>query len=249
MDWDAKAMHFHLLMMSIQEEPPGSIPDDMALIRRWLGSPSEDIWRRVRPQVLSAWTLRTDRWFNQGMVETFERKERFSKRYENGTKKGRESPENQENSNSNKELAFDVGSKKSESKAKTQPLFTDSDCEAIYKAYPRRVGKGDAIPAIKKALECIIKGEYQGNEVTAEEAIAGLKNRVIMFAQSAAGHKGAYTPHPASWFNKKRYLDDPKEWEDHGNGEINKAERRQADNLAALDIAFPVGRRAANNSR
>jgi hypothetical protein len=118
MDWDAKAMHFHLLMMSIQEEPPGSIPDDMALIRRWLGSPSEEIWRRVRPQVLSAWTLRTDRWFNTGMVGTFERKERFNKRYENGTKTGRESPENQDNSN--REL--DLDSKKSESKAKPSSI-------------------------------------------------------------------------------------------------------------------------------
>lgn len=120
MDWDAKAMHFHLLMMSIQEEPPGSIPDDMALIRRWLGSPSEDIWRRVRPQVLSAWTLRTERWFNYGMVETFERKERFSQRYEKGTKQGRESPENQDNSN--KELVLDLDYKKSGSKAKPSSI-------------------------------------------------------------------------------------------------------------------------------
>jgi hypothetical protein len=119
MDWDAKAMHFHLLMMSIQEEPPGSIPDDMALIRRWLGSPSEDIWRRVRPQVLSAWTLRTDRWFNTGMVKTFERKERFNTRYETGTKLGRENPEKQDNSNSNQELAFDLGSS---SKAKPSSI-------------------------------------------------------------------------------------------------------------------------------
>ena len=123
MDWDATGMHHHLLMISIQQKPPGSIPNDMAAIRRWLRSPSEDIWRRVRPQIFAAWTLRGDRWFNTGMVETFERKERFSKRYENSTKTVRKSPENQDNSNSNKELAFevDVGSK-SESKAKPSSI-------------------------------------------------------------------------------------------------------------------------------
>jgi hypothetical protein len=114
-------MHFHLLMMSIQEEPPGSIPDDMALIRRWLGSPSEDIWRRVRPQVLSAWTLRTDRWFNLGMVQTFERKERFAKRYENGTRLVRENPQKQENSN--RSLELDVGSKTSKAKPSIEEVI------------------------------------------------------------------------------------------------------------------------------
>ena len=87
MEWDAYGMHFHLLNISVQEEPPGSLPNDMVLIRRWLRNPSDDVWRRVQPQVFSAWTLRGDRWFNAGMVETRERREKYRNRYETGTKK------------------------------------------------------------------------------------------------------------------------------------------------------------------
>lgn len=94
MDWDARAMHFHLLMVSIQEEPPGSIPDDMDAIRRWLGLPSGSVdadqtWRRVRPQIFAAWSLRETRWFNSGMMATLERSENYRHRYEPGTKKAR----------------------------------------------------------------------------------------------------------------------------------------------------------------
>ncbi len=57
MDWDTKGMHYTLCWISWQQEPPGTIPDDAALIRRWLGSPSEDIWRRVSSQLYVAWPL------------------------------------------------------------------------------------------------------------------------------------------------------------------------------------------------
>jgi hypothetical protein len=95
MDWDAQAMHFHLLMMSIQEEPAGSIPNDVGQIRRWLRLPSgqsdsDRVWARVQPQIFAAWTLQDGRWFNAGMRATMERVENYRSRYENGTKKARE---------------------------------------------------------------------------------------------------------------------------------------------------------------
>lgn len=86
MEWDARGMHVHLLNISTQEEPPGSIPNDMAAIRRWLGSPSEDIWRRVRPQIFAAWELRGERWVSPGMERTFEKKANYASRPQNGTK-------------------------------------------------------------------------------------------------------------------------------------------------------------------
>jgi hypothetical protein len=77
MDWDAKGMHYTLCWLSWQQEPPGTIPGDAALIRRWLGLspdatdiPSSDpgrkdhspvcrcpdcVWRRVSPQLYAAW--------------------------------------------------------------------------------------------------------------------------------------------------------------------------------------------------
>jgi hypothetical protein len=91
MGWEARAMHFHLLMMSIQEQPPGSIPNDMDVIRRWLSLPTGSVdadqtWRRVKPQIFTAWSFRDNRWFNSGMEESLTRSERYKKRYENGTK-------------------------------------------------------------------------------------------------------------------------------------------------------------------
>ena len=55
MDWDAYGMHNWLLDLSWQQEPRGTIPNDIALIRRWLRSPSDETWRRVYPQIRTAW--------------------------------------------------------------------------------------------------------------------------------------------------------------------------------------------------
>lgn len=126
MEWDVRGMHFHLLNLSTQETPPGTIPADDATLRRWLNLPpsaslcsqrgsergserdpakagrdsgydsgydcrcNDCVWRRVKPQLLGAWSQEGERLVNRGMVETFERKERYSQRYENGTKPVRE---------------------------------------------------------------------------------------------------------------------------------------------------------------
>lgn len=81
--------------------------------------------------------------------------------------------------------------------------FSSSDAEKIYQAYPRHVGKAVAIKAIFKALSTL---DY-------EDPVTALLNRVREFAGSPAGNKGEHTPHPATWFNRNSFLDDPKEWE------------------------------------
>jgi hypothetical protein len=120
MDWDARGMHVHLLMLSIQEEPPGTIPADDAAIRRWLSLPSsaslcsqhssergsaskagydsgydcrcnDCVWRRVKSQLLAAWQPNGDRLGNSGMMKACERRDHYLDRYENGTKKARDS--------------------------------------------------------------------------------------------------------------------------------------------------------------
>jgi uncharacterized protein YdaU (DUF1376 family) len=83
MDWDARGMHVHLLNISWQQEPPGSLPNDTEQIRRWCGSPLDDVWRRVRPQIFCAWSLRDGRWFNAGMVRAWERQQTYK---QNGSK-------------------------------------------------------------------------------------------------------------------------------------------------------------------
>lgn len=88
--------------------------------------------------------------------------------------------------------------------------------ERVYRAYPRRVGKGKAIPAIERAVAHLAK-ESDLPKMTAPEALEYLHRRVQAFARSPAGQAGEYTPHAATWFNGKRYLDDDSEWQRTGD--------------------------------
>lgn len=85
--------------------------------------------------------------------------------------------------------------------------FSKAQVEEVYQCYPRKVGKPDALKAIRKAL-----GEIggRGDDIN---AVSWLCERVQKFANSPAGQAGKYTPYPATWFNSGRYDDDPQQWE------------------------------------
>jgi DnaA N-terminal domain len=55
MDWDAYGMHEWLMSLSWQQEPRGTLPADSNLLRRWLRNPSDEVWRRAYPQLLTVW--------------------------------------------------------------------------------------------------------------------------------------------------------------------------------------------------
>jgi len=74
--------------------------------------------------------------------------------------------------------------------------------EDIYVAYPRKVGKQGAIKAIQKAIRDV--------------GIDRLLNDVKTYAEATSrwpAEDRQYIPHPATWFNRGSYEDDPKEWE------------------------------------
>lgn len=73
--------------------------------------------------------------------------------------------------------------------------------EQIYAAYPRKVGKQAAIKAIQKAIK-------QSNPKE-------LLQRTMFFATCVErwpADERQYCPHPATWFNRGSYDDDPNEW-------------------------------------
>jgi hypothetical protein len=74
--------------------------------------------------------------------------------------------------------------------------------EMIYNAYPRKVGRGLALPAIQKALT-LIKNSDQSHD-----PITYLLGRVQSYARSRANEDLKFTPHPATWFNQLRYMDE-----------------------------------------
>ncbi len=77
---------------------------------------------------------------------------------------------------------------------------------AIYEAYPRKVGREDAIHAIRSAIQK--SGDCDILAATRRYAAC-----VAKWSSSYRHHDGRDTvPYPATWFNSGRYLDDPKEW-------------------------------------
>lgn len=82
----------------------------------------------------------------------------------------------------------------------------------LYSLYPRKVGRAGALKAIGRAL-----GKVPFLE---------LKAKVQAFAAAWVGanrDEFQYCPHPQTWFNDERYLEDPKEWERrkrNGKGEV-----------------------------
>lgn len=88
--------------------------------------------------------------------------------------------------------------KESKIKPKADPL----PLEAVYLAYPRKVGKGKALKEIGKALD-------RGHSLDL------LAQRTKEFAAATASWPAEdrqFIPHPATWFSQDRFLDDPAEW-------------------------------------
>lgn len=102
----------------------------------------------------------------------------------------------------------------------------DQAIERIYSAYPRKVGKSKALDAILRSVRSLQAGNDWPKQSEAE-ALEFLYDKVVSFARSPSGQAGEFTPHPATWFNAGRYLDDPKEWQrgkdqQGGNSEANR---------------------------
>jgi uncharacterized protein YdaU (DUF1376 family) len=73
----------------------------------------------------------------------------------------------------------------------------DLAAEEIYQAYPRKVAKAEALRAIKKAMK--------------DSPVTDLLEITKLFAASQTPGS-PFTPYPASWFNGRRYEDDPSAW-------------------------------------
>lgn len=71
--------------------------------------------------------------------------------------------------------------------------------EEIYQAYPKKVGKGSAIKAIKKAIKTIDPNE--------------LLEIVKIYSTKVDGQDKKFIPHPSTWFNDMRWEDDQSTWE------------------------------------
>jgi hypothetical protein len=77
----------------------------------------------------------------------------------------------------------------------TSSSSVDDGFATFWATYPRRIGKGAALKAWKKALKV----------ATADQILAGAET----YAQIRAGDDPQYTAHPATWLNQQRWEDEP----------------------------------------
>lgn len=91
----------------------------------------------------------------------------------------------------------------------------------IYEKYPRKVSKAKALTAISKAIARVSQEKHCSDA----EAAKLIYEAVAEFAQSPAGQRGLYTPHPATWMNQDRFFDDRGEWyrTEEGSGQRKPA--------------------------
>jgi len=74
--------------------------------------------------------------------------------------------------------------------------------ELIYEAYPRKVGRPNALRAIYKAVT--------------KYGVDRILDRTKAYALARAGEEPGFTPYPAVWFNQERFEDDPETWKPNG---------------------------------
>lgn len=74
MDWDVRAMHLHLMCIAWQKNPPGALPADEAILRKWLSNPPLEDWlARIKPQLAQSWRIADGFWIQDGLSREFER--------------------------------------------------------------------------------------------------------------------------------------------------------------------------------
>lgn len=99
------------------------------------------------------------------------------------------------------------------------PSVGSITAEDIYAAYPRKVGRADALKAIGKILA--VRGTNSPGAVILLKAVQSYAAAV---AQWPAADK-QYVPFPATWFNRGSYYDAPEEWV-RGNGAISQFSKK-----------------------
>jgi hypothetical protein len=106
------------------------------------------------------------------------------------------------------------------------------EAERIFQMYPRRVAKKKALAVIAKAIRT--------------HGLERIETATRQFATAWAGQSDLqYCPHPATWFNQERYLEDPCTWNREPDGHDRRKLEKELEQLEYLydsDVGFnPTG--------
>jgi uncharacterized protein YdaU (DUF1376 family) len=131
MEWDARAMHMHLICIAWTSSDACSVPDDDNILMRWLHVSDLDDWvKRLKPQIFNAWKKDGTDWVQSRLkrerikqLENSEkRKKAANKRWGNDNKDGDASAVHEQCSSTSSSTS--TVSKKSEKR------FSDDDLKA-----------------------------------------------------------------------------------------------------------------------
>ena len=87
--------------------------------------------------------------------------------------------------------------------------------EEIYKIYPKKVGKPNAISAIKKAIN--------------KDGFKHVFEKTELYVKEYNG-ESRYIPYPSKFFNQERYNDDPSEWSQNVKNASSQFKTQQISN-------------------
>jgi uncharacterized protein YdaU (DUF1376 family) len=206
MDWDARAMHLHLMCVAWQQEDPCSLPDDDDLLRKWVGNPKD--WQRIKTQVFRAWKLENSRWIQLGLLREYEKQSKFSESRKSNAFKRWDKIDKKESNASAMQVQCTADALQSSSSfttTKNNPptprknrgvTYTD-DFLTFWNTYPKKVGKDAAWRAWKAR---------NGTR----PALADLVTAISKQTQSDQWQKenGQFIPNPATWLNQGRWADE-----------------------------------------
>lgn len=102
---------------------------------------------------------------------------------------------------------------------------TETKTEEIYHAFPLKVGKPDAIRAIRRAL--------------LQVPFETLLEKTKAFAAARNGDL-SFCPNPSTWFNQERYNDDPKTWIPQVNDLNRSFQKKKETGAHNLEAYKPV---------
>ena len=97
------------------------------------------------------------------------------------------------------------------------PAESDKAFELFWSAYPKKAGKLAALKAFNNAVKKIQPNAKQGDRITVAYSLAEAAK-----AQAATidwlKEDGKFIPHPATWLNQGRWMDETKKPEDRYEG-------------------------------
>ena len=185
-----------LLLMVAWRRPECNLPDDDKLLARFAGLGPRQ-WKNIKDAVMEFWTLEDGCWTQKRLLKersfvvsrsninsTNARKRDYTKSLK--TKKTKNANASVEKCETDAPTPIPIPIDKDTNVS----LYKESNFEEFWKQYPKRVAKGDARSAYKKAIK---KAEHG----------------IIMAGVARYNPDPEFTCMPATWLNQERWLDEP----------------------------------------